>query len=102
MSMRFTDRELAEAIRREFPKHTRAAFSMAKRTAETGVMLCPRSREIVREVTMQKRRPESRTNRIRKSVRLPDELAERVMAKLDGGSMQALLIRLLTEWVEAG
>lgn len=99
-----TDRAIAEAIRREFPKHNRAAYSMAKRTSETGVMLCPRAREIKEEFLKQNRKRENRTNKNRIYGRLPDELNARVAAKMareNIPSMQDLLIRLLTEWVEA-
>lgn len=41
-----TRKEKIEAIRAEFPKHSKAAYSLAVRTKDTGVMLCPRAREL--------------------------------------------------------
>lgn len=98
-----TDRAIAEAIRQEFPKHSRAAYSMAKRTSETGGMLCPRAKEIADLYLAKKRKPENRTMKNRIYGRLPDELQKRVtekMARENISSMQDLLVKLLTEWVD--
>lgn len=95
------DAEIVAAIREKYPKHTKAAYSVAKRTPETGVMLCPGAKEIRDKVLQQARRPENRKNKFRIYGRLPETLADKVMAKLAGGSMQDLLVKLLTEWVEA-
>ena len=37
-------------IQKEFPKHTKQAYSLAQRTSETGVELCPRAKEIERSI----------------------------------------------------
>ena len=94
-----TDAQIAAKIREEFPKCSRAAYSMAVRTNETGVMLCPRAREIRAEYLKQTRKKENRRFSFRVYGRIPDELAVRVLTKLKGGSVQDLLLMLLTEWV---
>ena len=101
MKSNYKDSVIAGEIRKEFPKHTRAAYSLAKRTNETGVMLCPKAREIARLYTQKQAKPAQRKNPFRIYGRLPTELAEKVQAKLGDGTMQDLLVRLLTEWVEA-
>lgn len=97
--MSYKDAAIAAEIRKSFPKHSKTAYSLAKRTNETGVMLCPRAKEIAARYLGQKK-PENRRMKHRICGRLPDELAEKVKAKLNGGSMQDLLVMLLTEWVE--
>ena len=37
-------------IQKEFPKHTKQAYSLAQRTSETGVELCPRAKETERSI----------------------------------------------------
>lgn len=99
----YTDARISAEIRREFPKHNRAAYSMAKRTAETGVMLCPRAKEIAEEFLKKRpRRPENRKMKNRIYGRLPDELHRKVTAKMavEHTNMQDLLVMLLTAWVE--
>lgn len=94
----YRDAAVAAEIRKVYPKHSKTAYSLAKRTNETGVMLCPRAKEIAALYLGQKK-PENRRMKHRICGRLPDELAEKVKAKLNGGSMQDLLVMLLTEWV---
>lgn len=43
--MTINQRCIAE-IKKEFPKHTKQAYSLASRTTETGVELCRRAKEI--------------------------------------------------------
>ena len=101
--MAVTDREIAAVIRQTFPKHTKACYSMAKRTRETGVMLCPEAKRIKEEYLAQRkpRKPENRKFKFRICGRIPDELAVRVQAKMAEQklTMQDLLLSLLTEWV---
>ena len=94
-----TDAEIAAKIREEFPKCSKQAYSLAKRTAETGVMLCPRAREIRSLYLKQTRKPERRRYTFRVQGRIPDELAARMIAKLGGRSVQDLILELVTEWV---
>lgn len=94
-----TDAEIAAEIRKEFPKCSRAAYSLAKNTVVTGVMLCPRAREIRSLYLKQTKKPERRRYTFRVQGRIPDELAARMMAKLGGRSVQDLLLELVTEWV---
>jgi hypothetical protein len=96
----YRDAAVAAEIRKVFPKHNKTAYSLAKRTSETGVMLCPKAREIAALYLGQKRKPAKRKNPYRIYGRLPMDLAEKVKAKLGDGSMQDLLLMLLTEWVE--
>ena len=96
----YKDAAVAAEIRKTYPKHSKTAFSLAKRTSETGVMLCPGAREIAALYMGQKRKPENRRMKFRIYGRLPDDLAGKVKAKLGDGSMQDLLVMLLTEWVE--
>jgi hypothetical protein len=44
-----------QAIQERFPKHTKGAYSIAKRTEETGVMLCPEASEIENRVLHNKK-----------------------------------------------
>ena len=92
-----TDAEIAAKIREEFPKCSKQAYSLAKRTAETGVMLCPRAREIRSLYLKQTRKRRRYTCRVQG--RIPDELAARMIAKLGGRSVQDLILELVTEWV---
>ena len=94
-----TDAEIAAKIREEFPKHSRAAYSLARNTQATGVMLCPRAREIRAVYLKQTKKPERRRYTFRVQGRIPDELAARMMAKLGGRSVQDLILELVTEWV---
>lgn len=98
-----TDREIADLIRIKYPKHTPNAYSLAKRTEQTGVMLCPGAKEIDDIAHERKRYKENRKNPFRIYGRLPVDLAEKVKAKLEaeGATIQAVLLRLLTAWVEA-
>ena len=41
-----TDRQIAAAIREVFPKHSNAAYSLAKNSLETGVQLTPEAQKI--------------------------------------------------------
>ena len=101
--MAVRDREVAAVIRQTFPKHTSGAYSMAKRTPETGVMLCPEAERIKKEYLAQvkPKKPENRRFKFRIYGRIPDELAVRVQAKMaeEKLTMQGLLLSLLTEWV---
>lgn len=101
--MAVTDREIAAVIRLQYPKHTPAFYSAAKRTNETGVMLCPGAKEIREQFLQQRkpRKPENRKFKFRICGRIPDELAVRVQAKMaeQKMTMQDLLLSLLTEWV---
>lgn len=60
--MAVRDKEVAAVIRQTFPKHTPGVYSMAKRTYETGVMLCPEAKRIRDAVLAQRppRKPENR------------------------------------------
>ena len=97
-----TDREIVELIRVKYPKHSKAAYSLAKHTEVTGVMLCPGAQYIDDVAHERKRYPENRANTFRVCGRLPEDLGKRVAAKLRerGGSMQDLLLELLTAWVK--
>lgn len=53
--MTVTQRCIA-AIKKEYPKHTKQAYSLAKRTEETGVTLCRRAQEIDYAVRAQETR----------------------------------------------
>lgn len=101
--MAVKDREIAAVIRQTFPKHSKEAYSMAKRTRETGVMLCPEAKRIKEEYLAQRkpRKPENRKFRFRIYGRIPDELASRVQTRLaeEGRTMQDLLLELLTAWI---
>ena len=101
--MAVRDAEIAAVIRRTFPKHDKACYSMAKRTYETGVMLCPRAKRIKEEFLAQAKpkKPENRKFKFRIYGRIPDELAVRVQTRLNekGMTMQDLLLSLLTEWI---
>ena len=100
------DAEIAAAIRALFPKHNKACYSLAKRTPETGVMLCPEAERIKKEYLAQAkpRKPENRKYRFRIYGRIPDELAVRIQTKLAEKklTMQDLLLDLLTKWMEEG
>lgn len=104
--MAVKDADIALAIKAHFPKHTKQAFSLAKRTPETGVMLCPEAERIKAEFLkqIQPRKPENRKFRFRIYGRIPDELAVRVQSKLSeqGKTMQDILLELLTAWIEEG
>lgn len=103
MAVMVKDSDIAAEIRRTFPKHNKAVYSMAKRTYETGVMLCPEAERIKAEFLkqVQPRKPENRKFRFRIYGRIPDELAARVQTKMAEQklTMQDLLLNLLTEWV---
>ena len=98
------DAEIAARIRERFPKHNKACYSMAKRTPETGVMLCPEAKRIRDAVLAQRppKKPENRKFKFRIYGRIPDELAVRVQTRLNekGMTMQALLLDLLVKWME--
>ena len=104
--MAVKDRDIAAVIRQTFPKHSTNAYSLAKRTPETGVMLCPEAERIKKEYLAQAkpRKPENRRFKFRIYGRIPDELAVRVQAKLAEKklTMQDLLLELLTAWMEEG
>ena len=104
--MAVRDREVAAVIRQTFPKHTNGAYSMAKRTYETGVMLCPEAERIKKEYLAQvkPKKPENRRFKFRVYGRIPDELAVRIQTKLTEKklTMQDLLLELLTAWMEEG
>jgi len=104
--MAVRDREVAAVIRQTFPKHTNGAYSMAKRTSETGVMLCPEAERIRKEFLAQAKpkKPENRRFKFRIYGRIPDELAVRIQTKLAEKklTMQDLLLELLTKWMEDG
>ena len=97
------DAEIAAAIRAVFPKHNKACYSLAKRTPETGVMLCPEAERIKKEYLAQAkpRKPENRRFKFRIYGRIPDDLAVRVQTRLaeEGRTMQDLLLDLLTAWI---
>lgn len=95
------DVEIAAAIREKFPKHSKAAYSMAKRTPETGLMLCPAARDIRDRLLGKKKYPENRKNGFRIYGRLPDTLGLRMLEKLAAKNMsvQDLLIELVTDWL---
>ena len=97
------DSEISAAIRKVFPKHTRAAYSMAKRTAETGVMLCYKAECIRQEVLDQKPKRAPAPGRYQMRARIPKVLEERVKAKAaaESTTINAVIVMLLTEWVEA-
>ena len=96
------DIEIAALIREEFPAHSKTAYSLAKRTRDTGVMLCPRAREIRDEALKQRRKP-NRKKAVHFNCRLSDALACRVLQKMgrENITKQELLEKLLREWVEA-
>jgi len=97
------DAEIAARIRERFPKHNKACYSMAKRTPETGVMLCPEAKRIRDAVLAQRppKKPEKRKYHFRIYGRIPDELGARIRTELmkKNMTMQDLLLSLLTEWV---
>lgn len=98
-----TRTEIIELIRVKFPKFTKQALSLALRTDETGVMLCPKAKDIY-DAAMERRRqyPENRKNPFRIYGRLPEALGAKIKEKLaqKGITMQDLLLDLLTKWVE--
>jgi len=98
------DKEVAAVIRQTFPKHTPGVYSMAKRTYETGVMLCPRAKRIKEEFLAQAkpRKPENRKFGFRICGRIPDELGVRIRTELakKNMTMQDLLLELLVKWME--
>ena len=96
-----TDADIANAIRKSYPKHNKTAFSLAKRTPETGVMLCPGAQSIMDDV-LEKKKPRRHVNPYQMRARLPKELEARVKAKAkdQGTTLQAVIIMLLTEWLE--
>ena len=95
------DAEIAAAIREVFPKHNKAAYSLAKRTPDTGLMLCPVARDIRDRLLGKKKYPENRRNGFRIYGRLPDALGLRMLEKLAAKHMtvQDLLIELVTDWL---
>ena len=98
-----TRNEIVAMIQIKYPKHTKQAYSLASRTEETGVMLCPGAQEIDDACREKRRYKENRKCPFRIYGRLPDELGAKVRAKLaeTGTTMQDLLLFLLTEWVGA-
>ena len=104
--MAVKDADIASAIREVFPKHSKGVYSLAKRTPETGVMLCPEAERIKAEFLQQRvpKKPENRKFKFRIYGRIPDELAVRVQTKLaeQNRTMQDLLLELLTGWIEDG
>lgn len=98
-----TRAEVIELIRVKYPKHTKQAYSLAMRTEETGVMLCPGAKEIDDIAHERKQYKENRKNPFRIYGRLPEALAEKVKAKLaaQNTTMQEVLLFLLTQWAEA-
>lgn len=96
-----TDSQIAAAIQARYPKHNKAAYSLAKRTPDTGLMLCPAARDIRDRLLGKKRYPENRKNGFRITGRIPDEMGVRMLEKLATKKMsvQDLLLALLTEWI---
>lgn len=62
-------KDIVEAIKAEFPKHNKAAYSMATRTAETGVELCKRAKEI-EDLICRQISPKKDNHRLRYSLRV--------------------------------
>ena len=97
------DSDIAAEIRKTFPKHSKACYSAAKRTNETGVMLCYKA-EMIRQALLEqkpKRAPRPGTYQMR--ARLPKALEDRVKAKAasQATTINAVIVMLLTQWVEA-
>lgn len=63
------NQQCIEEIKKEFPKHTKQAYSLAKRTSETGVQLCKRAREIDNSVRAN-RIPHKDTHKLQYSLRV--------------------------------
>lgn len=98
-----TDKAIAALIKEAFPKHSTAAYSFAKNTKETGVMLCPQAAAIARAAGVASS-PVKRTRRkcIQFRARLSPTTAAAVeakMAKVGISSKQTLVEALLLNWI---
>ena len=94
-----------DAITKEFPKHSPAAFSLASHSEDTGVQFTERAVQIIFEVLWQEGKHQKKNSR-RKchgfSCRVTPELAKAVLTKMrrEGiASKQTLLEELLKGWV---
>lgn len=95
------NKEIIAEIKKEFPKHNKAAFSMAMRTEETGVQLCDRAKAIYRLFnSTEPRRSECRTKGIRFACRLTESDAEAVRAAMEKNGIltQQELVESLLIW----
>lgn len=101
-----SSREIVEAVREEFPKFSKAAYSLANRPDETGVTFVRRAAEIIERVqgrtTAQKAQKGKRKKSISFFCRLAPAAACRVKNEITrrGTSQQALIEALLIEWAD--
>lgn len=83
------------AIRTEFPKHGKEAYSFASRSSETGVMFCPRAIELIGgETPITAKKEEHRKNPCRWNVRLSkaqSDVLNRRMERLGYSTKQTFL-----------
>ena len=93
------------ALRKEFPKCTPTAVSLAQRSVETGVMFTPLAQAIVdgveRATRPYKRHSSKRVKSVRFMCRLSPDAAEFVkqqMAERHVSTTQTLMENLLIEW----
>lgn len=97
-------KEVVEAVRREFPKFSPTALSLATRPTETGVTFVRRAAEIVEATggaeSLQKAREGRRRKNIAFRCRLSPADAGRVKNEMArrGVNQQNLLEALLVEW----
>lgn len=99
-----SSREIVNAVRACYPKFSKAALSLARRSAETGVTFTARAAEIVASVEGSQRPQEKRKEYRRKSInfrcRLSPVDAGLVKHEMTrrGANQQDLLEALLVEW----
>ena len=95
------DSDIAAAIRQVYPKHSKQAYSLAKRTPETGVMLCYKAEMIKQALLEQKPKRAPRPGSYQMRARLPKTLEDRVKAKAaaQATTINAVIVMLLTQWV---
>ena len=92
--------EVQKAIQAEYPKHTKGAYSLAKRTKQTGVMLCPRAAEIERNI-LRNKSPYKDTHKLKHSfkVRVTESRYELVKQLLEKEGRFPTLNAWLDWWV---
>lgn len=98
-----TNREIADRIAIDYPKHSKAALSLALRSSETGVRLTPKAERIYLECKGFVRKTENRKKCVRFSARLSDETAAAVMEAMQRegySTVQALIEALLLDWLK--
>lgn len=95
-----TDKEIAAEIRKVYPKHSRAAYSLAKNSDDTGVQLTPEAQEIADTLKGSKKPKKDGHKKQRKlSVRVTEERYAEVKRLIEADGKFPTVNAWLDWWV---